>query len=233
MSAEGDEDIVWESDGELQGVSDRGRRESKGVPKDPGKLDQPAASSQRYIPPAARRAASDSVQGDSHTCCCTILHHTTYCHTRHTPKYSSHLSLSKFMTGRSGSSKTITWGAQVIIAGDAGASERLIKRVKGLLNRLAEANVQPSIEEAAGLLESEGRRPAMSALTQELLQVCVSVLWQGLCGHEVPALALGQSTPCIRWPRSFSRASTVRANACLQSLVGVVLREGWSEELCV
>lgn len=61
-------------------------------------------------------------------------------------------------------------GAQVI-AGDAGASERLIKRVKGLLNRLAEANVQPSVEEAAGLLESEGRRPAMSALTQELLQV--------------------------------------------------------------
>lgn len=43
--------------------------------------------------------------------------------------------------------------------------------MKGLLNRLAEANIQPSIEEAAGLLESEGRRPAMSALTQELLQV--------------------------------------------------------------
>ena len=44
--------------------------------------------------------------------------------------------------------------------------------MKGLLNRLAEANIQPSIEEAAGLLEGEGRRPAMSALTQELLQVC-------------------------------------------------------------
>ena len=53
----------------------------------------------------------------------------------------------------------------------AGASERLAKRVKGLLNRLAEANVQPTVEEAAGLLQSEGRRPAMQALTQELLQV--------------------------------------------------------------
>lgn len=53
----------------------------------------------------------------------------------------------------------------------AGTSERLTKRVKGLLNRLAEANVQPTVEEAAGLLQSEGRRPAMQALTQELLQV--------------------------------------------------------------
>ena len=43
--------------------------------------------------------------------------------------------------------------------------------MKGLLNRLAEANVQPTVEEAAGLLQSEGRRPAMQALTQELLQV--------------------------------------------------------------
>ena len=163
---------MWESDGELEGVSDRGRREGKGVPKDQGKLDQPAASSQRYVPPAARRAASDSVQGGSHTRCYTNLHHTTYCHIRHTPKSSSHLSLSDFMRGRPSSSQTITWGAQVIIAGDAGASERLIKRVKGLLNRLAEANIQPSVEQAAGLLGSEGRRPAMSALTQELLQVC-------------------------------------------------------------
>ena len=53
----------------------------------------------------------------------------------------------------------------------AGASERLAKRVKGLLNRLAEANVQPAVLEAAGLLQSEGRRPGMQALTQELLQV--------------------------------------------------------------
>ena len=53
----------------------------------------------------------------------------------------------------------------------AGTQDRLVKHVKGLLNRLAEANVQPSVEEAAGLLQSEGRRPAMSALTQELLQV--------------------------------------------------------------
>ena len=96
MSAEGDEDVMWESDGELEGVSDRGRREGKGVPKDPGKLDQPAASSQRYVPPAVRRAANDSVQGDLHTRCHTILHHTTYCHIRYAPKYSSHLSLSNF-----------------------------------------------------------------------------------------------------------------------------------------
>lgn len=53
----------------------------------------------------------------------------------------------------------------------AGTSEQLTKRVKGLLNRLAEANVQPTVEEAAGLLQSEGRRPALQALTQELLQV--------------------------------------------------------------
>ena len=53
----------------------------------------------------------------------------------------------------------------------AGASERLAKRVKGLLNRLAEANVQLTVLEAAGLLQSEGRRPGMQALTQELLQV--------------------------------------------------------------
>ena len=56
----------------------------------------------------------------------------------------------------------------------AGASERLAKRVKGLLNRLAEANVQPTVLEAAGLLQSEGRRPGMQALTQELLQVSSS-----------------------------------------------------------
>ena len=56
-------------------------------------------------------------------------------------------------------------------AAAAGTPERLTKRVKGLLNRLAEANVQPTVEEAAGLLQSEGRRPAMQALTRELLQV--------------------------------------------------------------
>ena len=51
-------------------------------------------------------------------------------------------------------------------AAAAGTPERLTKRVKGLLNRLAEANVQPTVEEAAGLLQSEGRRPAMQALTR-------------------------------------------------------------------
>ena len=56
----------------------------------------------------------------------------------------------------------------------AAASERLAKRVKGLLNRLAEANVQPTVLEAAALLQSEGRRPGMQALTQQLLQVSFS-----------------------------------------------------------
>ncbi|CAL8471329.1 g10871 [Coccomyxa elongata] len=51
-----------------------------------------------------------------------------------------------------------------------GASERLTKQVKGLLNRLAEANLQASVGQAAELLQSEGRRLVVQCLTDELLQ---------------------------------------------------------------
>ncbi|BDA46714.1 Suppressor of glycerol defect protein 1 [Coccomyxa sp. Obi] len=51
-----------------------------------------------------------------------------------------------------------------------GASERLKKQVKGLLNRLAEANLQASVGQAAELLQSEGRRLVVQCLTDELLQ---------------------------------------------------------------
>lgn len=50
-------------------------------------------------------------------------------------------------------------------------SKRLTKQVKGLLNRLAEANLQASVGQAAELLHTEGRRPVIQALTDELLQV--------------------------------------------------------------
>ncbi len=53
----------------------------------------------------------------------------------------------------------------------AGASERLTKQVKGLLNRLAEANLQASVGQAAELLQSAGRRLVVQCLTDELLQV--------------------------------------------------------------
>ncbi|EIE19666.1 MIF4G-domain-containing protein [Coccomyxa subellipsoidea C-169] len=51
-----------------------------------------------------------------------------------------------------------------------GSSERLTKQVKGLLNRLAEANLQSSVEQAAELLQSESRRAVIQSLTDELLQ---------------------------------------------------------------
>lgn len=54
---------------------------------------------------------------------------------------------------------------------DAGASERLTKQVKGLLNRLAEANLQLTVEQASELLQAESRRAVVQALTDELLQV--------------------------------------------------------------
>ncbi len=53
----------------------------------------------------------------------------------------------------------------------AGTSERLTKQVKGLLNRLAEANLQSTVVQAAELLQSEGRRLVVQCLTNELLQV--------------------------------------------------------------
>lgn len=53
----------------------------------------------------------------------------------------------------------------------AGASERLTKQVKGLLNRLAEANLQSTVGQAAELLQSEGRHLVVQCLTDELLQV--------------------------------------------------------------
>lgn len=56
-------------------------------------------------------------------------------------------------------------------AAHAGSSERLTKQVKGLLNRLAEANLQSSVEQAAELLQSESRRAVIQSLTDELLQV--------------------------------------------------------------
>jgi hypothetical protein len=54
---------------------------------------------------------------------------------------------------------------------DAGASERLTKQVKGLLNRLAEANLQSTVEQSSELLQAESRRAVIQGLTDELLQV--------------------------------------------------------------
>jgi hypothetical protein len=53
----------------------------------------------------------------------------------------------------------------------AGVSAQLEKQVKGMLNRLAEANLRATVEQAAQLLQSEGRRPVMQAVSKELLQV--------------------------------------------------------------
>ena len=49
--------------------------------------------------------------------------------------------------------------------------ERLARRVTGLLNRLAEANVAAVAGELAALYESAGRGAVSAAVASELLQV--------------------------------------------------------------
>ncbi len=48
---------------------------------------------------------------------------------------------------------------------------RVRRRVKGCLNRLAEANLMQITAEVAGLYQREGRRAVIDCVTDELLQV--------------------------------------------------------------
>ena len=63
----------------------------------------------------------------------------------------------------------LTWPGGA--AGGPGEGERLRRRVTGLLNRLAEANVAAVAGELAALYETAGRGAVGAAVASELLQV--------------------------------------------------------------
>ena len=56
-------------------------------------------------------------------------------------------------------------------AEDAAGEERLLRRVRGLLNRLAESNVQKVAADVVALFPTEGRRTVCRAVSEELLAV--------------------------------------------------------------
>ncbi|KAK9823765.1 hypothetical protein WJX72_005349 [[Myrmecia] bisecta] len=70
--------------------------------------------------------------------------------------------------------KYITPAARAAAAAAAGVgqdpAERLLRRLRGLLNRLAESNVPQIVGEVLELYNEQGRRAVTNAVTQELLQ---------------------------------------------------------------